>query len=131
MIYFSCMITSTLSRTSVTTEKTHELVYHDNGVRKTAKWSHLLLLYKAEANQPLLQLSRLSEKSVTPKHTEKQSVPLCLQVFCDETAAALRTHSATKDEEGIEETATFIELVVKFWKIVNVKKMYEDVIRND
>ena len=30
----------------------------------------------------------------------------------------------------IEETATFIELVVKFWKIVNVRKKNENVIRN-
>ena len=66
-----------------------------------------------------------------PKHTEKQSVPLCLQVFCEETATALLTHSSTKNEEGIQETATFIQKVVKFWKIVNVKKKYEDVIHND
>ena len=113
------------------TEKTHELVYYDDGVAKTAKWSHLLKLYKAEAQDPIVRLSKLTEKSVTPKHTEKQSVPLCLQVFCDETATALRTHTATKDEDGIEDTATFIEKVVKFWKICNVKSKYQDVLRND
>ena len=68
---------------------------------------------------------------LTPKHTEKQSVPLCLQIFCDETDTALRTHTATKDEDGIEETATFIEKVVKFWKICNVKSKYQDVLRNN
>ena len=113
------------------TEKTHELVYDDDGVLKTAKWSHLIELYKAEAIDPILRLSKLTEKSVAPKHTEKQSVPLCLHVFCDETATALLTHSATKDLEGIEETATFIQKVVNFWKIVNVKKKYEDVRNND
>ena len=84
------------------TEKTQELVYDDDGVTKTAKWSHLIELYKAEASDSILQLSKLTEKSVTPKHTEKQSVPLCLQVFCDETATALLTHSATKDLDGMK-----------------------------
>ena len=114
------------------TEKTGELVYEDNGVLKTAKWDHLLQLYRAESSQdPILKLSRLNEKSVMPKHTEKQSVSLCLQVFCDETATALLTHSATKNETGIEETAFFIQKVVKFWKIVNVKHKGEDMASND
>lgn len=108
------------------------MVYEDNGVSKTAKWSHLLQLYRAESSQdPILKLSRLNEKSVMPKHTEKQSVPLCLQVFCDETATALLTHSATKNETGIAETALFIQKVVKFWKIVNVKQKGEDMDNND
>ena len=114
------------------TEKTGELVYEDNGVLKTAKWDHLLQLYRAESSQDsILKLSRLNEKSVMPKHTEKQSVSLCLQVFCDETAKALLTHSATKNETGIEETALFIQKVVKFWKIVNVKHKGEDMASND
>ena len=113
------------------TEKTGELVYDDGGVKKTAKWEHIIQLFKAEQGDPLLRLSKLTEKSVMPKHTEKQSVPLCLQVFCDETAVALLTHSATKNEEGIQDTVTFIQKVVKFWKIVSVKKKFMDVIRND
>ena len=113
------------------TEKTGELVYDDGGVKKTAKWSHITQLFKAEVGDPLLRMSKLTEKSVMPKHTEKQSVPLCLQVFCDETAVALLSHSATKNEEGIQETATFIQKVVKFWKIVSVKKKFMDIIQND
>ena len=114
------------------TEKTGEMVYEDNGVLKTAKWDHLLQLYRAESSQdPILKLSRLNEKSVMPKHTEKQSVSLCLQVFCDETATALLTHSATKNETGIEETVLFIQKVVKFWKIVNAKHKGEDMASND
>ena len=113
------------------TEKTGELVYDDNGTKKTAKWSHITQLFKAEVADPLLRLSKLTEKSVMPKHTEKQSVPICLQVFCDETATALLTHSATKNEENILETVTFIQKVVKFWKIVSVKKKFMDVLLND
>ena len=65
------------NRNNWLTEKTGELVFEDNGVLKIAKWSHLLQLYQAEAAQtPLLKLSRLNEKSVMPKHTEKQSTIL-------------------------------------------------------
>ena len=94
------------------TEKIGELVFEHYGDLQIAKWEHLRQLQAAEAAQPLLRLSKLTEKSVTPKHTEKQSVPLCLQVFCDETATALLTHSSTKDIEGIDETANFIKKVV-------------------
>ena len=113
------------------TEKTGELVFEHYGDLQIAKWEHLWQLQAAEAAQPLLRLSKLTEKSVTPKHTEKQSVPLCLQVFCGETATALLTHSSTKDIEGIDETANFIKKVMQFWKICIVKIKYQDVAAND
>ena len=59
------------------------------------------------------------------------SVPLCLQVFCDQTKVALLTHSETKDLEKVTETADFIDLVVKYWKIVSVKCQGMDKRKND
>ena len=113
------------------TEKTRELVFEDNGIKKTAKWAHLLALYKAESKNPYCKLSNLNEAAVMPKNTEKQSVPLCLRVFCDETATALLTHSEVKDVPGVSDTALFIQKVVTFWKIVNVKYTGADVRQND
>ena len=113
------------------TETTGELNFKDADVLRTAKWAHLLQLFRGESENPLVKLSRLNEKSVMPKHTEKQSVPLCLRVFCDETATALLIHSSTKDEPGINDTAIFIQKVVKLWKILNVKCKGEDVRCND
>ena len=37
-------------------------------------------------------LSKLNEVSVRPKPIERQSVPTCQRVFCEETLAALRVH---------------------------------------
>ena len=71
-------------------------MYEDNGIQKTAIWAHLVQLFKAESESQFTKLSKLKEAAVMPKNTEKQSVPLCLQVFCDETAAALLTHPAMK-----------------------------------
>ena len=100
-----------------------------DGKTKVANWFHLITLYKAEEinNGGCIQLSRLNESAVMPKHTEKQSVYRCLRVFCLETANALLTHPATKDMDGVKETSFYIELVVKFWKIVNVKHKGIDV----
>ena len=62
------------------TEENGELIFYDDGIEKIAKWSHLLTLYKAESTQDsLLKLSKLSEKAVMPKHTEKQSVSFCIR----------------------------------------------------
>ena len=118
-------------RNNWVTEKTGELQYSFDGQNRTAKWCHLVTLYKAESSSGLLQMSKLNESAVMPKNTEKQSVPLCLRVFCDRTSTALVTHPATKDIPDIKDTSFFIDLVVKFWKIVNVKRKGDDVREND
>ena len=118
-------------RNNWVTEKTGQLVYEDNGIQKTAMWAHLVQLFKAESESQFTKLSKLKEAAVMPKNTEKQSVPLCLQVFCDETAAALLRHPAMKNVQGVEDTALFIQKVVAFWKIINVKREGIDFRRND
>ena len=40
-------------------------------------------------------------------------------------------NTAMKEEGGIQDTATFIQKVVNFWKIANVKKEGEDISSND
>jgi hypothetical protein len=54
------------------------------------------------------------------------NVGLVLKVFCDETVAALRV----KFPEA-EDTALFIETVVKWWIIVNSKAKGLDIRLND
>ena len=46
------------------------------------------------------------------------SVPL--RVFCDETIAALETHTGI-DKDSDMGKIDFLKLIVKFWKIVNIK----------
>ena len=77
------------------------------------------MLYKTECNS-LFKLSKLKAKSVYPKPIERQSVKLCLCVFCEETVAAFRTHPDIENK-AFEGTALFIEKIISFWSVVNVK----------
>ena len=62
------------------TEATGELTFEDDdGLKKTAKWQHLLELYKLEA-ESLVKLSDLDEVAVSPKPIERQKVSTCLKV---------------------------------------------------
>lgn len=102
------------------TDKLKELDFVEEGVLKRAKWAHLEQLFKAERNS-VLKLSKLNEVAVYPKPIERQKVSTCLKIFCAETKAALTLHPDMENVEGKDETASFIGLVVKFFKILNVK----------
>ena len=78
----------------------------------------------------LIELAKLSDISVYPKLIERQKVSTCLQVFCDRTISALRTHPHLVDLE-VNDTANFLNIFVDFWKIVNVHGPLEDVRLND
>ena len=62
------------------TEKTGELIFDDDGVRRAAKWEHLKQLYRFESER-LAKLSDLNEIPTAPKPIERQRVFTCLRVF--------------------------------------------------
>ena len=107
------------------TEKNGELKYSLNGKEMIAKWSDLVLLYELEKNS-LVTLSRLNHTAVHPKPVERQRVPTCLRVFCEETIAAFESHEGI-DKKAVEGTVTFLKMCVEFWKIVNVHQVGIDV----
>ena len=111
------------------TEKTQELLYTKSGKQGIAKWSDLKNLHNFE-KENLIKLFRLSDTSVCPKPIERQKVSTCLQVFCDRTVSALRTHPLLNNLD-VSDTADFINIFVQFWKIVNVHGSFEDVRLND
>ena len=108
-------------------EKCGQLQFSWDGNSYTAKWEDLKQLFQCEAGN-LLRLSKLTYKAVYPSPIEKQNVTYCLQVFCDETIAALETCSQTT---AANDTILFLKLIVKFWKIVNVHNKGTDVQLND
>lgn len=112
------------------TEATGELEFSDNGVTRTAKWAHLVQLYKLES-ESLVIMSDLSEVSVMPKPIERQKVSTCLRVFSEKTQQALLSHPGMKEVEGVNDTASFIGKVLTWWKILNVKSKFMDGRRND
>ena len=113
------------------TEKSGELLFEHDGVIRTAKWSHLVQLYNFETSGEFVKMSKLTEKAIRPKSTEKQSVSICLQVFCEETLTSLLTHPILKHDPEVSETALFIQNVIRFWKIVNVHSKGFDTRKND
>jgi hypothetical protein len=101
------------------TEKLGQLQFTHNEITYIANWRDLVHLYTLEKNQ-LIKLSKLTETSINPKPIERQKVSTCLQVFSEETVAALKTHPKI-DQESVKGTIIFLELIIEFWKIVNVK----------
>ena len=55
-----------------------ELTSYEGGMKKIARWRHLLELYKIEEDG-LFKMSKLTEVCVYPKPIERQSVATCLR----------------------------------------------------
>ena len=105
------------------TEKLKLLDFIDpvSNQKMTAAWKDIADLYEYETTQ-MLRMSKLTKAAISPSNIEKQSVSLVLKVFCDETASALRLSSKTND--SWQQTATFISLVVRLWKVFNTKSSF-------
>ena len=96
-----------------------------DGEAKVARWSDLKRLHQLESDR-LVRLSKLTEVSVTPKPIERQRVSTVLQVFHEKTITALKEHS-----ENVDGTINFLEIILEFWNIVNVKSTYADIVLRD
>ena len=70
------------------TEKTGELVYGNNNGQRTAKWEHLITLYKLETDK-LDKLSDLNDIPIAPIPVERKRVATCMRVFMEKTYTAL------------------------------------------
>ena len=109
------------------TEATQELKYEVDGETKTAKWADLKKLHHLESSR-LVKLSKLTEVSVAPKPIERQKVSTVLEVFHEKTIAALKEHDEIENADG---AVDFLELILEFWNIVNVKSPYADIVLLD
>ncbi|KAH7936721.1 hypothetical protein HPB49_003406 [Dermacentor silvarum] len=74
-----------------------------------------------ECDQLLKYGYGLSRKALYPSSLERQDVKLALQIFNDYLPEALRALGAKHNLFSFEATATFVEIILKWWKIVNVK----------
>ena len=86
---------------------------------KIASWTHLLDLYKFEADG-------LVKMSYT-KPIVRQSEATCLRAFCKGTYTATINHPGMRNVDGREHIAAFIKIVVNWWKILNAKSIGVDV----
>nr|XP_037289862.1 uncharacterized protein LOC119184554 [Rhipicephalus microplus] len=78
-------------------------------------------LHKLEASQLLNYSYRLSSKALNPSNFERQNVKLVLQIFNVFVAETLDHHWNFHALWHAKETANFIKIVLRWWKIVNVK----------
>lgn len=88
---------------------------------QTASFKELRELHKLEASQLLKYSYHLSSKALNPSSLERQNVKLALQVFNEFVAEALDAHGDLPAFTHAKETANFVTVIVRWWKIVNVK----------
>lgn len=83
-------------------------------------FNHLVELYNMECSKPLRMAHKLHEKCINPSSIQKTSTKLASSVFHESTSRALRHYSPMTNELW-NDTAEFIELMIKLWSIVNVR----------
>ena len=109
-------------------QKKTELIFDDDGVRWVAKGVHLKQQYVFESER-LVKLTDLNEISIAPKPIERQRVASCLRSFSAKTYKALLSQSVISIDKN--NTALFINRVLTWWKILNVKSLQIDKLRYD
>ena len=98
----------------------------DNSKSWNASFSHLDVIYQLEQTSVIKHGNRLNYKFLHPHSIERQNMKLALRVFCDTTVASLRTFGPSQEQlPNWEGTQVFIEIILKFWNIVNVKTPFK------
>ena len=79
----------------------------------TARFDDVVAVYNHECPKPLKIAHCLTDTVLQPKTIEKVKVKLALAVFHELTVKSLNYF-------GFNDTASFVELVLKFWSVINV-----------
>ena len=103
------------------TEACKELSFTKAGKTYLACWNDVIALYEEDRKSDV-RLTKLTHTSVFPKPLQRQSVPLVTQVFNDKTIAAFK--ALKKKVPYSEGTVIFIQMVVDWFKMCNVKDKY-------
>ncbi|XP_037518749.2 uncharacterized protein LOC119395817 [Rhipicephalus sanguineus] len=83
----------------------------------TASFKVLCELHEAEKHELLKLAPTLTLKALNPSNMERQDVKLALKVFNSSTVAALSTATF----QHAKETSEYIDTILTWWNIVNVK----------
>lgn len=86
----------------------------------TANFFNIVELHDYEASLSLRKAQKLSPKVLNPKSMERTSVKLAAAVFCESTRDAMDFYSKHEGKNW-KSTAAFISVILKVWKILNVK----------
>ena len=74
-------------------------------------------------------MSDLTEEAVAPKPIKSQKVSTCLKAFSERIYHAIMNHSRFNSSKV--DTAIFLQIVINWWKILNVKSRDRSVTKND
>lgn len=85
-----------------------------------ASFSHLRDLHSFEKDNIVKLAPNLTFKALYPSNLERQNVKLALKVFDEKTHAALGEYGKMKNI-SVEGTQTYISVIIKLWKIFNIK----------
>ena len=87
--------------------------FDNNNIEVLARWGDGIDVYHDE-NKSLTKNTKLDHQSLWPNNFEKQKVKLVLNVFDDKVATRLI-------QLNHNQTAIFLQRVIRMWKILNVK----------
>ena len=95
------------------------IILHDEiYIKKMLLYHGGIIFGKSDTHSADMKLSDLDEIAVSPKPAERQKVTTVLKVFSDKTVAALQCSSQLGN---VNDTVIFIQLVLEWWGIVNVR----------
>ena len=93
-------------------------------IHHTASFKTIRKLYDVECDKLLKFGYGLTLKALWPTNIEKQNVKLVLQIFSEFVSEALRELGPSKQLLDFNGTGHFLEIILSWWKIVNVKTPY-------
>ncbi|KAH9372836.1 hypothetical protein HPB48_022776 [Haemaphysalis longicornis] len=81
----------------------------------SASFVSLREAYKSLADKTLRYGHRITKNALCPSSVEREDTELAVEIF----------NSSLPNQQSFEETASFIEVIVKWWKIASVKSPYK------
>ena len=102
------------------------LNFPDMDNHSVVRRAHFLVLkemHESESHKLVKLAPSLCQKALNPSNTDRQSVPLMLRIFNDKVVTALSIYATTNSNksEPITDTRIFIHMMLKLWKMLNVK----------
>ena len=92
-----------------------------------AQYKHLQQLYRMELGQDVKMAYRLTDRVINPTSVERVNVQLAVAATHESTVAALRFYGQKQELCDFRQTADFLEMLRKWFSIVNVKTAYTHV----
>ncbi|XP_043218350.1 uncharacterized protein LOC122379861 [Amphibalanus amphitrite] len=92
-----------------------------------AEYNHLQQLYRMEMGQDIKMAYRLTDRVIHPTTVERVNVQLAVAATHETTVAALRFYGQKEEHCNFRQTADFLEMLKKWFSIVNVKTPYTHV----